>query len=160
MIKNKRNSLVLLFIVFLFISCDPHRVYEKNKEISDFKWELTDTIIFEVSIEDTINPHNIYFNVRNSSKYKKQNLYVFIHTEAPNSVSLTDTFECYLADDKGKWTGSGWGDLYDNQFLYKKNIRFPVSGIYTFKFIHGMRTEMLQHISDVGIRIEKVTIDR
>jgi len=158
MIKNKKNSLILLFIIFFFFSCDPYVVYEKNKEISDFQWEITDTLVFEVPIEDTINPHNIYFNVRNTSKYKMQNLYVFIHTHAPNGNSLTDTFECYLADDKGKWTGRGWGDLYDNQFIYKKNIRFPVSGIYTFKYIHGMRTETLKHISDVGIRIEKVNI--
>jgi len=158
MIKSKRNSLVFLGIIFIFFSCDPNRVYEKNKEIPDFKWGLTDTIVFEVPIEDTISPNNIYFNVRNSSKYTMQNLYVFIHTEAPNGVSLTDTLEVSLADDKGRWTGSGWGDLYDNQFIYKKNIRFPVSGIYTFKYIHGMRTETLQYISDVGIRIEKANI--
>ncbi|HKL08835.1 MAG TPA: gliding motility lipoprotein GldH [Bacteroidales bacterium] len=158
MIKDKRNSLILLVGIFMFFSCDSNRVYEKNRKISDLKWKLTDTIIFEVPIEDTINPHNIYFNVRNSSKYSMQNLYVFIHTKAPNGVTLTDTFECYLADEKGKWTGSGWGDLYDNQFIYKRNIRFPVSGIYTFKYVHGMRNETLQYISDVGIRIEKVNL--
>lgn len=119
---------------------------------------MNDTIVFEVSINDTTNAHNIYFNVRNTSKYQMQNLYVFIHTIAPNGMTLTDTFECYLADDKGRWTGSGWGDLYDNQFIYKKNIRFPVSGKYTFKYTQGMRTETLQYISDVGIRIEKAKI--
>ncbi|MEE4198017.1 MAG: gliding motility lipoprotein GldH [Bacteroidales bacterium] len=156
MINDKRNSLLLLFLVFFFFSCDHNRVYEKNKEIPGLKWKVTDTVRFEIPIQDTISPHNIYFNVRHSSQYSMQNLYVFIHTQAPNGVSLTDTFECYLADERGRWTGSGWGDLYDNQFIYKKNIRFPASGIYTFECIHGMRTETLQHVSDVGFRIEKV----
>ncbi|MFP4025373.1 MAG: gliding motility lipoprotein GldH [Thiohalospira sp.] len=158
MIKTKRNSILLILITFLFFSCDPNQVYENNKPIADYKWDMNDTIVFEVSINDTTNAHNIYFNVRNTSKYQMQNLYVFIHTIAPNGMTLTDTFECYLADDKGRWTGSGWGDLYDNQFIYKKNIRFPVSGKYTFKYTQGMRTETLQYISDVGIRIEKAKI--
>ncbi len=158
MIRIKRNSVIIVLITLLFFSCDPNQVYEDNKAIAEYKWDMNDTIVFEVPINDTINAHNIYFNVRNTSKYQMQNLYVFIHTIAPNGMTLTDTFECYLADDKGRWTGSGWGDLYDNQFIYKKNIRFPVSGIYTFKYTQGMRIETLQYISDVGIRIEKAKI--
>lgn len=142
----------------LLFSCDTNQVYEKNVEIDDFKWNINDTIEFNVSIQDTLSPHNIYFNVRNTSKYPMQNLYVFIHTHSPNGMLLKDTLEFYLADDRGRWTGSGWGDIYDNQFLYKKNVRFPVSGTYTFKYTQGMRTETLRYISDVGLRIEKVSI--
>ena len=132
----KRDRIVncLLFVFFLIgsYSCDPNQVFEKNVEIQDFSWHKDSIIRFEVNILDTINSHNIYINVRNSSRYKMQNLFLFIKTTSPNGNNLKDTFECYLADERGKWTGSGWGDIYDNYFIYKENIRFPVSGIYTF----------------------------
>jgi len=111
-----------------------------------------------VQIQDTINPHNIYVNVRNTSRYQMQNLFLFITTTSPQGATLIDTFECYLADERGKWTGSGWGDIYDNQFLYKRNIRFPVSGEYTFEYVQAMRTNELRYISDIGLRVEKIEL--
>ena len=158
----KREQILsnFLFILLLFVisSCDPNQVYEKNKEIEDYSWHKDSVITFNVDVQDTINPHNIYINVRNTSQYKMQNLFLFITTTSPNGSMLKDTFECYLADDRGKWTGSGWGDMYDNQFLYKQNVRFPVSGVYTFKYVQAMRIDKLKYISDIGLRIEKVEI--
>lgn len=149
---------VILFILSAFYSCDKNQVYERNIEISDLSWHKDSLIRFQAEINDTINPHNIYVNVRNSSRYKMQNLHLIITTTSPNGSRLEDRFECYLADERGKWTGSGWGDIYDNQFIYKSNIRFPVSGIYTFEYVQAMRTDILEQISDIGIRIEKVEI--
>ena len=157
MIKGRNlNIFYIISLVITLSSCDPNQVYERNVEIPEFSWNKDSVLRFEVDIQDTINPHNIYINVRNSSRYEMQNLFLFVQTEAPGGSTLRDTFECYLADERGKWTGSGWGDIYDNQFLYKRNIRFPVSGVYTFKYIQAMRTDKLEYISDIGLRIEKV----
>lgn len=155
--RNHSGWLIILFIL-LITSCDPNQVYEENKEISNYSWHKDSVVTFNVNVQDTINPHNIYVNVRNTSQYKMQNLFLFITTTSPNGSELVDTFECYLADDRGKWTGSGWGDIYDNQFLYKQNIRFPISGNYRFEYVQAMRTEKLEYISDIGLRIEKVEI--
>lgn len=158
--KRKRILNVLLFIALGLIisSCDPNQVFERNVELSDLSWHKDSIIKFQIDIQDTINPHNIYINVRNSSRYKLQNLFLFVNTSSPNGSTLRDTFECYLADERGKWKGSGWGDIYDNQFVYKKNIRFPVSGVYTFEYVQAMRIDKLENISDIGLRIEKVEI--
>lgn len=150
-----KNALLPVLLVGAF-ACDPSQVYENNIEIDDYAWHKDSILRFQVNIQDTINPHNIYINVRNTSRYKMQNLFLFVNTSSPNGASLRDTFECYLADDRGKWTGSGWGDIYENQFVYKKNIRFPVSGMYTFEYTQAMRTDDLEYISDMGLRIEKV----
>lgn len=159
MTKNRiKINLICIAAILLLISCDPNQIYERNIELADYTWHKDSVKVFEVDIQDTINPHNIYLNVRNTSQYRMQNLFLFIHTTAPSGVVLRDTFECYLADDRGKWTGSGWGDIYDNQFLYKENIRFPVSGKYRFEYIQAMRTEELKHISDIGLRIEKAEL--
>jgi gliding motility-associated lipoprotein GldH len=157
-IKRNHRNLLVVILMLLFISCDPNQVYEENREISEYSWHKDSVIHFSVNIQDTINPHNIYVNVRNTSQYAMQNLFLFITTTSPNGSTLTDTFECYLADDRGKWTGNGWGDIYDNQFVYKQNIRFPISGNYRFEYVQAMRTETLEYISDIGLRIEKVEI--
>jgi gliding motility-associated lipoprotein GldH len=152
------NYLLFVFFISVIYSCDPNQVFESNIEIKDFSWHKDSIIKFQVDIKDTINPHNIYINVRNTSRYKMQNLFLFVTTTSPSGSTLRDTFECYLADERGKWTGSGWGDIYDNQFIYKENIRFPVSGVYTFEYVQAMRTDKLEYISDIGLRIEKVGI--
>lgn len=158
--KKERIKYLIVFILFglIFISCDPNQVYENNIELNNYTWNKDSIKIFKVDIQDTINPHNIYINVRNTSQYEMQNLFLFIQTESPSGIKLEDTFECYLADERGKWTGKGWGDIYENQFIYKKNIRFPVSGTYTFEFVQGMRIDNLKYISDIGLRIEKVEL--
>ena len=152
------TNLIYIFLLFIITSCDPYQVFEKNVELVDYTWHKDSIVNIEVDIQDTISPHNIYINVRNTSRYEMQNLFLFINTSSPNGIVLCDTFECYLADERGKWTGSGWGDIYDSQFIYKKNIRFPVSGIYRFEYIQAMRTDKLKYISDIGLRIEKVEL--
>jgi gliding motility-associated lipoprotein GldH len=147
---------VILFVAVQFVACDNYSVYNTYIAIPDMKWEAKKPVVFNVEITDTINAHNVYVNIRNSSKYENMNLFLFIHTTSPSGAELIDTMECTLADDRGKWLGSGWGDIYDNQFLYKKQVRFPVQGEYTFKITQAMRTEELKNISDVGLRIDKL----
>ncbi|MDA3778991.1 MAG: gliding motility lipoprotein GldH [Bacteroidales bacterium] len=159
MTKNKISNITIisLFTLILF-SCNSDEVYENYKKIPNQTWKSSGALNFDVNIQDTINTHNIYINVRNSANYNMSNLYLFITTTSPENYTLCDTFQCILADEKGKWLGNGWGDLYENKILYKQNIRFPISGGYNFEFVQGMRTDKLKHISDIGLSIEKSNI--
>jgi gliding motility-associated lipoprotein GldH len=157
LLKMKILSICILpltVISFTLLSCDENRVYEKNKEIKDGIWIKDQHISFDVLIEDTITPHNIYVNIRNSGMYPKSNLYMFITTKAPGGLSIRDTFECILADEKGNWLGDGLGDIWDNQIPFKSNVRFPKRGVYTFDYEQAMRVDKLPFILDAGLRIE------
>lgn len=149
---------ILLFCIaatLLLPACDKSRIYEENKEIPQNVWNKDYIVKFEAEITDTINPANFYINVRNADGFPYANLFLFIKTTFPNGKVSNDTLECILADEKGKWLGSGMGDIYDNQILFKRNVRFPLSGKYTFEYQHGMRVENIPLIMDVGLRIEK-----
>ncbi|OFX88009.1 MAG: hypothetical protein A2W99_11370 [Bacteroidetes bacterium GWF2_33_16] len=146
----------LLFFVALIFACENNSVYDTYIAIPQLKWEAKKPIVFTVEISDTINPHNVYINIRNSSKYENMNLFLFVRTTSPSGAELIDTLECTLADDRGRWLGSGWGDIYDNSFLYKRQVRFPVQGEYIFEITQAMRTDELKNISDVGLRINKL----
>lgn len=147
-------SISICLLATLFTSCDSKRVFEENKEIPDGIWAKNYKAGFSVDIKDTINPHNIFVNIRNAGEYPYRNIYLFITTNSKGIVAK-DTFECILADEKGKWMGSGLGDIWDNQIAYKKNVRFPHAGKYNFEIEQAMRTDNLPFVIDVGLRIER-----
>jgi len=60
-----------------------------------------------------------------------------------------------LTDNAGKWIGNKEIGGIDNQILFKRNIRFPSAGTYLFKFEQGMRTDALEYINCIGLRVEK-----
>jgi len=153
--KFKHLFFVSLGFLLVFISCDSNRIFDDNKTLPDNIWDRKNKVAFNITITDTVAPHNVYINVRNADGYPYGNLYLFIHSTFPNGQKFTDTLECVLADANGKWLGDGIGDIYDNQIPFKKNVRFRVPGNYNFELEQGMRLEMLPLIMDVGIRIEK-----
>lgn len=142
-------------LLFFIVSCDPSRVYEENKKIPDYNWEIKSPLEFDINIKDTINPHNIYLNIRHAGYYGFSNIYLFIDSWLPDGSFSHDTAEIILATPDGKWKGDGLGDIWDNQILFKKSVIFPISGTYRFKLTQAMRVNPLQGIMDAGIRIEK-----
>ena len=94
--KSKKIILFLLSItLFLFISCDEKRVYEKNNEISDGIWNIDEKISFDVDIKDTVSLHNFYINIRNTGAYPYSNIFLFVNTEFPDGGKSRDTVECF-----------------------------------------------------------------
>jgi len=146
---------LFLLLLFLFSSCDRGRIFEQNIEIPETGWASKNVIKLNVDIADKDAPADFYINVRNADGFPYSNLFLFIKTTFPNGKMSNDTLECVLADAKGKWIGSGAGDIYDNQIPFKRNVRFPTAGKYTFEIQHGMRLDTIPLIMDIGLRIEK-----
>lgn len=152
-----RYPLISIFCcMILLLSCDPGRVYEKNIKIPDGIWDKDNKLSFEVFIDDTVSAHNLYVNVRNTSLYPFSNLFLFIETTAPSGHTIRDTVEVILANERGKWLGSGLGDIWDLQQAYKENVRFAQRGKYSFQYQQAMRMDKLPFILDSGLRIETV----
>lgn len=164
MAKRTTAALTLLssFLVLLLASCNTNTVYSKYESIdADKGWAKNQQIRFDVDITDTLSRNNIYINVRNADSYPYRNLFLFLHTTYPDGNKKTDTLECLLSDEKGQWLGKGAGDLWDNTIPFKRNVKFPLAGKYTFSFEQAMRAgnqaaiDPLPLILDIGITIEK-----
>lgn len=153
-VSNSRIGF-FLFMVTLFSSCDPNRVYEENIDIPMMVWEKNNKLKFEVDITDTLSIYNLFINVRNAGTYPYSNIYLFVDITFPDGKVYRDTVEGQLADANGQWLGSGLGDIWDNQIPYKQNTRFPLSGKYVFQIEQAMRDEQLHSILDAGLRVEK-----
>jgi len=156
MATNNRRLFWLagVFMLGLF-SCQPNNVFQDVRDIPESSWSKNNILSYNFRIEDTLQPYHVMLNVRNTTKYQYRNLFLFIETTSPQGNTVRDTFECVLADERGRWYGKGWGDVYENEIPYKKFIRFPRSGTYSIEIQQAMRTNKLRHITDMGVIIRK-----
>lgn len=155
--KIRINQHSLLFLVLLLLtSCDSHLVFDKYERVPDASWKINAPVHFEVNITDTLSAHNLYIGIRNKGSYAYNNLFLFITTTSPTGSTVRDTVEITLAGPEGKWKGRGFGDLFTLRTMWKKNVRFPYTGIYSFDLVQAMRNDPLKGITDVGIRIDKI----
>lgn len=158
MILQKRilkSAVLFCATVFLLSSCNNNIVYSKYQNFHENEWFVKDKAVFDIDIKDTVSLNNISLMVRHADAYPYRNLFLFVTTKYPDGKTLTDTMEVVLADEKGKWQGSGAGDIFDFKVPIKKNVRFPLAGKYQFSFEQGMRVDPLPLIMDFGFEIEK-----
>ena len=150
-----RSSLFLGLILILGISgCQRGIIFSQTEAIDPNGWESDGFISFEIFVEDTVNMHSLDLHLRNDGRYEYSNLFLFIKTFAPTGASITDTIECTLADRSGRWLGRGIGGQYHHTIPYKKNVIFPFKGKYTIEVEHGMRTNPLPNVKDLGLTIK------
>jgi len=151
--------LISLVFILLFVSCDPARVYETNRDFEGALWPLADTALFTFNISDTSLQYNIWINVRNSNDFKTSRLFLkYSLADSSNNPLRNRMLEEALFNKKtGEPFGSsGLGSIYVHRFLVESNINFPAQGRYSVKLNHMMRTDTLQEILSIGARVEKV----
>jgi gliding motility-associated lipoprotein GldH len=145
-----------MLIAAFTIGCTNNSVFFKYKTINNSGWHKDSLCTFDVKITDVKSAYDIYVNVRNRGEYPYQNLWLFLEKMSPDSVITKDSIECYLADQRGKWLGSGLGSVFEMPIIYQQKIKFESPGIYRYKIVHGMRDSILSGINDIGMRVEKV----
>jgi gliding motility-associated lipoprotein GldH len=67
-----------------------------------------------------------------------------------------------MADNTGKYLGTGFTDIKENKLFYKEKKVFPRSGKYIVNIRHAMRKNgevstisFLKGVKDIGLSIEK-----
>lgn len=145
-----------IVILLIVAGCDNKVVYSESTAMNNNTWNLMDILTFEVPVDDTVNSNNVFFTVRTGSAYPFRNIFLFVNTISPDGNTISDTLEYYLADESGEWYGKGFGDIKELKLPYKSNVYFPLKGTFRFTLQHGMRTEDLKGVYDIGVRIEKI----
>jgi gliding motility-associated lipoprotein GldH len=153
--KGIARFFLICAATIIAVSCDEQRVFEENAEFEQAVWKRDAPVSFQFDVADTVSRYNMFVNLRNETNYEFRNIFLFLTLKAPDGQQATDTLECFLADEKGKWYGKGGAQLLDNRILYKRNIRFPAAGTYRVTLEQAMRTAELAHIRNVGFRLEK-----
>lgn len=155
LLLNRKHNLLPVFGLFvLFTACTPDIIYNQYQVVDQTIWEKNKIYYFTFDIEDTNKAYDLFFEIRNNNRYPYQNLWLFCSEEQPIGPLQRDTLEFMLADEYGKWHGSGIS-LYQNSFPIHTGYQFPYPGQYTFAFRQGMRTDILPGIQEIGFRVQE-----
>ena len=144
-----------LVVAIVMVACNSDIVYDGSVRVANPTWHADSVARFEIAIEDTSLDYQSGILIRNSGDYAYQNLWLFVTEIAPDSTITCDTIQYFLADNYGRWLGSGIGSLYTNIYYYKEDLRYSQEGVYTYEIRQGMRDEELKGITNVGVQILK-----
>jgi gliding motility-associated lipoprotein GldH len=154
----KATALAALFIVAGACSRSSIDYYE-FKNLKNNCWERTDTLLF--TIQDyrvKLNvPYKISIDLVNAGNYPYRNLWLYIQNDISyEDVFKKETIEYNLSDENGRWSGAGFGSLYQLPLVYKDTIIFRQERNYTFKILQAMSDDTLPGINKIGLRLERL----
>ena len=159
----QQNNVFLFFTVlsFLLVSCDSNQVFDAYESVPN-KWHKDAVVSFKINPPDSLNPYNLFVNLRNTNDYKYNNLFLIVEMVFPHGRTIKDTLEYRMAAPSGKLLGTGFTDVKENKLWYKEQVVFEETGDYTVNIQHAMRENgkvngvvELEGITDIGFRIEK-----
>lgn len=156
MVVAMNKIICFLLLTLAFVSCSGDEVvFQKSVEFPNEGWNKDSVAVFDFEATDTVGSYDIVVDLRNDGSYRYQNFWLFVRSVSPDSVVFSDTLECVLADNYGRWIGEGSGSMRHLPVMFLSDVKFPKKGVYSFELIQGMREDLLQGIHDIGLRIMK-----
>lgn len=145
-------------ILIVLASCDESRIFEKNEDLENKVWISDSSISFQFEVPDIRERYNLYFNVRNTSAYPYENIYIkYQLSDTLNNVLKNELVNYNLFDPKtGEPFGSGLGDVFDHQLLLLKDFKFERPGPFVFEMRQYMRMDSLPELLSAGMKVELV----
>ena len=96
----------------------------------------------------------VYLKLRHDNNYAFRNIWFFRTIESERGIEYADTINYVLADETGKWLGSGIGNKkLVTMPLRTQALRFNKPGAYDFNIQHGMRDTSLAGLSEIGLEV-------
>jgi gliding motility-associated lipoprotein GldH len=153
----KKITFHLVLFCLFFASCETS-LYNKFEPIDKNDWYIKDTLTFKFKILEPDN-YTIFFQTRHTKEYNYNNLWVKIIQDFPNEKMDTSyLYQTIVADPiSGRWLGECTSSYCTASTPLMENISLADTGNYKLSIIQYMRTNPLEEISDVGIKVEKVT---
>ena len=151
-----RGFIVLALLLLTLMSCNFNRIYNKHEGIPELVWRRAYVLTFEVDIQDISIPYDIDVAVRHAEGFPNKVLKIKASLTNPSGETLTNPFDLVLADEDGKWIGSGMGQIWDTEVSILDDFRFQEVGTYTFMIEHNMNAEMVPLVMEIGLVVDKV----
>jgi len=158
----KRMSIYLWTVITcgIFLSaCQTVDLYEQTASIPGHNWKSSFKPSFTFTIRDTTAEYRLFLTLRHLDTYNYNNIYINLYTKQPGEDSLRSArYDLKLGNDETGWSGSGMDDIFEHRIPLTPpgmSFRFRKPGDYTYTLEQVMREDPLQHVLNVGLRIEK-----
>ena len=157
---NKSAIHFFLFVLtgFSFFSCNTIDLFERAESVPKQEWRSSYKPSFSFVIKDTVSTYLVYIILRHTDKYNYNNLWVNLNTVDPDQKQTKVQYELPLANNNSGWLATAMDDIYEHRISLtpqNQGLSFKKPGTYTFTLEHIMREDPLEHVLDVGMRIEK-----
>ena len=146
---------IILLSSYFFVACTTSDLYEKTVAVPAQQWKTTFTPEFSFTIKDTTTLYQVYFVLRHTEKYNYNNIWINLYSQPPGDTLHKAPYELQLATNEKGWLASGMNDIYEHRLKLTRPIQLT-TGEYKLKLENIMREDPLQHVLNVGIRVEKV----
>lgn len=154
-LRNNHLYYFIMLATLLLPACENKTVYHSFLPVPNEGWNKNDTLVFTFPVYDTIVPLNFSIETRNTEKYPFTNLFLIISSSRQRNPFVTlDTLECTLANEKGRWKGTGIGGIYQNTYPYRI-LSLPSPDTLTIRINHAMSTPLLKGIKDIGLYVHR-----
>ena len=81
---------------------------------------------------------------------------MLIHEQIPgDSTFHKERKEFLFLDPAGRWLGKSSGEVIEFSIPFRSRFRFPRTGTYKYRIEQNMRTDALDGVLNVGLRLEK-----
>jgi len=155
-----KNSILLLLVALLIISCDKNRVFDEYKSVGN-SWHKDSIVSFDLPQLDQTKNYNLFVTIRDNNDYPFNNIFLIVAMQQPNKKVVIDTLEYEMTEADGSLLGDGFTDVKESKLFYKENVKFNLKGKYKVKIQQANRqtgkisgVTKLEGITDVGFRIE------
>ena len=146
----------LLIVCAFLAACEPINTFEKSVPVPGQQWESSFKPQINFEITDTTSLYNVYVVLRHRNAYGYNNIWIRGTVQEPaDTTTKTQQYDLRLANDETGWLGKGMDDIFEHRILIQQRTRFTRAGEYRFKLEHTMREDPLQHVMNIGLRIEK-----
>lgn len=157
--SQKPSPFIILLLIasgLLWSSCTSIDLYEKTVPLPDHEWKSSYKPEFSFTITDSTSLYDVFFVVRHTEKYNYNNIWVNYYYQPPGDTLHKESREFQLATNEKGWLATGMDDIYEHRRKLSPESGKLKAGTYKFILENIMREDPLQHILNVGIRIEKV----
>lgn len=152
-----RRLAVFILAVVTITACSDNRLYEDYVDFDERFWAVSEQPGFEFQIDDTLAKYALYCNVRIAESYPYSDFnFQYTLSDSTGNVLVKRLVVKDVFDRKsGKPLGeSGLGDIYDHQVQLADHA-FASPGKYKLTLEQFMRTDSLEGVLAVGVRVEK-----
>lgn len=136
-------------------SCSGGEDYSRFHHIENGKWYRDSLLVFMV---DSLIPvlgttYDVTVELTTNHSYPYRDLWLQIDQDLTDSLVRADTLRYLLADEYGKWLGSGTGGL--NQLSLPYRSFTPRDSVYNYRLVirQIMDDNPLRGVEKVGIKV-------
>lgn len=153
-----RNRILFLLVgvqLIVLASCSNGEVYFRYHHIDRGMWYHDSVLTFTL---DSINfnpdvRNDFSIELTTSDIYPYKDIWFQVEHNLNDTAYSCDTLHTRLADDYGKWLGSGTGGLHQVSLPFKSAIALDTSRTYVLKVSHLMKDDPLYGVEKAGVKV-------